>query len=112
MLHLCSVYELSGALSENRRKLYRQNEVQETQLSLFPIHSRLPKLDVARSTAVSRSLFSTTYEDSLIPRYSVYSIKPLEGFRSGCLPETLPLKNCGFQLVATHLEEPKPNLTN
>ena len=55
VLHLCSVSELSGAPSENRRILYRQNEVQETLLSLFPIYRRLPKLDVAGSTPVSRS---------------------------------------------------------
>src|SRR5260221_2135705 len=46
VLHLCSVCELSRAQSENRRILYRQNEVQETQCSLFPIYRRLPKLDV------------------------------------------------------------------
>jgi hypothetical protein len=46
VLHLCSVCELSEALSENRRILYRQNEVQETQCSLFPIYRRLLKLDV------------------------------------------------------------------
>ena len=60
MLHLCSVSELSGAPSENRRILYRQNEVQETLLSLFPIYGRLPKLDVAGWTPVSRSNFSIT----------------------------------------------------
>jgi hypothetical protein len=42
-----SISELSGAPSEIRRKLYRQNEVQETLLSLFPIYRRLPKLAVA-----------------------------------------------------------------
>ena len=57
VLHLCSISELKGALSENRRILYRQNEVQETLLSLFPIYRRLPKLDVAGSTPVSRSIF-------------------------------------------------------
>jgi hypothetical protein len=46
VLHLCSVSELSGPPSENRRILYRQNEVQQTQCSLFPIYRRLPKLDV------------------------------------------------------------------
>ena len=53
--------ELSRAPSENRRILYRQNEVQETQCSFFPIYRRLPKLDVAGSTPVSRSIFSITY---------------------------------------------------
>src|ERR1700723_862927 len=38
VLHLGSICELSGAPSENRRIVYRQNEVQETQLSLFPIY--------------------------------------------------------------------------
>ena len=50
VLHLCSVTELSGALSENRRILYRQKEVQETLLSLFPIYGRLPKLNVSSAT--------------------------------------------------------------
>jgi hypothetical protein len=51
VLHLGSVCELSGAPRENRRILYRQNEVQETQCSLFPIYRRLPKLD--RQTVAS-----------------------------------------------------------
>jgi DNA-binding HxlR family transcriptional regulator len=38
--------KLSGPPSENRRILYRQNEVRETQCSVFPIYRRLPKLDV------------------------------------------------------------------
>ena len=46
VLHLCSINELDRAQSENRRILYRQNEVRETLLSLFPIYRRLPKLDV------------------------------------------------------------------
>ena|ERR1700674_3837540 len=46
VLNLCSVRELSRAQNENWRTLYRQNEVQETQCSLFPIYPRLPKLDV------------------------------------------------------------------
>ena len=61
VLHLCSISELKRALSENRRILYRQNEVQETLLSLFPIYRRLPKLDVAGSNPVSRSIFSRVY---------------------------------------------------
>jgi hypothetical protein len=64
---LCSVSELTGAQSEIRRILYRQNEVQETLLSLFPIYRRLPKLDVVGSSPISRSIFSTTYEDLLHP---------------------------------------------
>src|SRR6266404_4787376 len=55
VLYLCSISEVGRARSENRRILYRQNEVQETQCSLFPIYRRLPKLDVAGSTPVSRS---------------------------------------------------------
>ena len=58
VLRLCSVCELDGAQCVNRRILYRQNEVQETQCSLFPIYRRLPKLDVAGSTPVSRSIYA------------------------------------------------------
>jgi hypothetical protein len=79
VLHLCSISELKGALSENRRILYRQNEVQETLLFLFPIYRRLPKLDVAGSNPVSRSIKSTTYKNPPFNRYSVYSIK---GFKT------------------------------
>jgi hypothetical protein len=60
VLHLCSVSELGGAQCENLSILNRQNEVQETQYSLFPIYRRLPKLDVAGSTPVSRSKKSTS----------------------------------------------------
>jgi hypothetical protein len=59
---LCSVSELGRAPNENRRILYRQNEVQETLLSLFPIYRRLPKLDVVRSSPNSRSIFLHTSE--------------------------------------------------
>src|ERR1700694_2478503 len=68
VLHLCSVCELSGAPSENRRILYRQNELQETLLSLFPICRRLPKLDVAartRSPAPTLQEFSRTTKPGL-----------------------------------------------
>ena len=56
MLHLCSVKKFSGAKGDNWPILYRQNEMQETLLSLFSIYSRFPKLDVAGSNPVSRSI--------------------------------------------------------
>ena len=43
---LCSTTELGEAQCENLRILSRQNEVPETQCSLFPIHRRLPKLGI------------------------------------------------------------------
>ena len=86
MLHLCSVSELSGALSEIRRILYRQNEVQETLLSLFPIYRRLPKLDVAGSNPVSRSI------------KCVYDCRLLAELRQNRLGSKL-LKLCAFRLV-------------
>ena len=58
VLRLCSVKSRPEAQGENRAILYRQNEMPETQKSLFPIYSRLPKLDVAGSSPVSRSIFS------------------------------------------------------
>jgi len=56
VLYLCPISELGKGQSENRRILNRQNEVQETQGSLFPICRRLPKLDIAGSTPASRSI--------------------------------------------------------
>ena len=38
------------------------------------VECQLPKLDVAGSTPVSRSIFSITWEESKIKRYSVYSV--------------------------------------
>ena len=38
------------------------------------VECQLPKLDVAGSNPVSRSIFSITWEDSRIKRYSVYSV--------------------------------------
>ncbi len=55
MLRLCSVTSRLGAQGENRRNLYRQNEMPETQKSLFPIYGRPSKLLVAGSIPVSRS---------------------------------------------------------
>jgi hypothetical protein len=42
--------------------------------SLFSIDAEIPKLDVAGSNPVSRSIFSITWEESRIKRYSVYSV--------------------------------------
>ena len=61
VLRLCSVCELDGAQCVNRRILYRQNEVQETQCSLFAIYSRLPKLAAVGSNPISRSIVLITY---------------------------------------------------
>jgi hypothetical protein len=60
VLHLCSVSVLSKGQGKNRRILYRQTDMQKTQCSLFAIYGRLPKLDVAGSSPVSRSMFSIT----------------------------------------------------
>jgi len=60
VLRLCSVKRRAEAHGEFRGILYRQNEMLETQKSLFPIYGRLPKLDVAGSNPVSRSIFSIT----------------------------------------------------
>jgi hypothetical protein len=51
--HSCSVSELSEARSENQQNLYRQNEMQETLLSLLPIYRRLPKLDVGQALVIT-----------------------------------------------------------
>lgn len=42
--------------------------------SLFSNAVQLPKLDVTGSSPVSRSMFSMTWEDPKITRYSVYSV--------------------------------------
>jgi hypothetical protein len=55
VLRLCSVKHRAEAQGEFRGILYRQNEMLETQCSLFPIYGRLPKLNVAGSIPVSRS---------------------------------------------------------
>ena len=38
------------------------------------VECQLPKLDVVGSSPISRSIFSTTWEESKIKRYSVYSV--------------------------------------
>ena len=38
------------------------------------VECQLPKLDVACSNPVSRSISSTTWKESKIKRYSVYSV--------------------------------------
>jgi len=49
VLRLCSVKSRAEAAGRKQGNLYRQNEMPETQKSLFPIYSRLPKLDVYSS---------------------------------------------------------------
>jgi hypothetical protein len=55
------------------------------------VECQLPKLDVAGSSPVSRSIFSITWEESKIKRYSVYSVfSPSLSERSISRPSTLP----------------------
>jgi hypothetical protein len=62
---LCAPFVLRseprGGAGRKQAILYRQNEMPETQCSLFPIDCKIPKLDVAGSNPVSRSIFSITY---------------------------------------------------
>ena len=67
MLRLCSVKSRAEAQSENSVILYRQNEMLETQCSLFPIYGRPSKLLVAGSIPVSRSMFSSVYATLSFP---------------------------------------------
>jgi hypothetical protein len=57
VLRLCSVSVSCRAQSENSVVFYRQNAVLETLFLWFAIYCRLPKLDVAGSNPVSRSIF-------------------------------------------------------
>ena len=65
----CAPFVLRWSREESTERkrgiLNRQNEVRETLCSLFPIYCRIPKLDVACSIPVSRSMFSITYSVSL-----------------------------------------------
>ena len=74
VLRLCSVKEPRGATGRKLGNLYRQNEMPETQKSLFPIYGRLPKLDVAGSSPVSRSMESISYNlaQILLPRLTLF----------------------------------------
>jgi hypothetical protein len=60
VLRLCSVCAVKKAQSENAVFSIARTRCRETLCSLFPIYCRLPKLDVAGSTPVSRSIFSIT----------------------------------------------------
>jgi hypothetical protein len=62
VLHLICVERTDRKLSI----LYRQNEMQETLCYLFPIDRRLPKLNVAGSIPVSRSIGSTAPSLSIL----------------------------------------------
>jgi hypothetical protein len=55
VLRLCSVKSPTKAQGENWVFSIARTRYQETQCSLFPIYRRLPKLDVAGSSPVSRS---------------------------------------------------------
>jgi hypothetical protein len=55
------------------------------------VECQLPKLDVAGSNPVSRSIFSITWKESKIKRYSVHSVFFLSlSERSISRPSTLP----------------------
>jgi len=66
-LHLNSVKVSREGQSGNQAILNRQNEMMKTPCLLFSFESRLPKLDVAGSIPVSRSIFSMTCTLAPIP---------------------------------------------
>ena len=53
--------EPRGGTGRKQAILYRQNEMPETQCSLFPIDCTIPKLDAEGSNPFSRSIFSIAY---------------------------------------------------
>ena len=101
VLRLCSVKSVDGAQIENGANSIARTRCQETQCSLFPIYSRLPKLDVAGSILVSPSKKSVTWgrpsSKPLVLRLAhLYTLPadcasgalscPLERLRPGRLP--------------------------
>ena len=76
VLRLCSVKNPTKAQSENWVFSIARKRCTETQFSLFPIYCRLPKLDVAGSTPVSRSIFSITWAN---PETFFTHFTPLSG---------------------------------
>jgi len=60
VLRLCSVSMVKESQSENAVFSLARTRCMETLFSLFPIYSRLPKLDVAGSSPVSRSKINIT----------------------------------------------------
>ena len=75
--------------------------------SLFSIDAEIPKLDVAGSSPVSRSIFSITWKLPKFTRYSVYSVFfPATGWKTAC-PAVLPspesrvalLNHLGFEAL-------------
>ena len=85
VIDLCSILHPVPGKGLNWVFVTARTMTLETLFSLFPIYRRLPKLDVAGSTPVSRSIFSTTWETTLIRRYSVYSVKPTL-LQQACFP--------------------------
>jgi hypothetical protein len=74
VLRLCSIKSRAEATGRKLGNLYRQNEMPETQKSLFPIYSRLPKLDVAGSPNVSRYFALEAAARTAAQRFFVASI--------------------------------------
>ena len=70
-LHLNTVKISPEGQSGNQAVLNRQNEMMKTPCLLFSFESRLPKLDVAGSIPVSRSILSITYKPRPNPSTSI-----------------------------------------
>jgi hypothetical protein len=72
--HLNTVKLGAEVQNENRVISIARTRLTKTLCALLSIYSRLPKLDVAGSIPVSRSMFSITWEEPKNTRYSVYSV--------------------------------------
>ena len=62
------------------------------------VECQLPKLDVAGSNPVSRSISSTTWKESKIKRYSVYSVFFLKSVERPISRLSTPPLNRGVHL--------------
>src|SRR5215472_15658646 len=102
VLRLCSVKSRAEAVGRKEGNQYRQNEIPETQKSLFPIYGRLPKLDRVGSESAFDRLARFGRPDGCALRCfpgppgltslrRVLALRPRSHWHSHRLPAPLPL---------------------
>jgi hypothetical protein len=92
--HLNTVKLRADVQNENWLNSIARKRPTKTPCSLFAIDSPIPKLDVAGSNPVSRSIFSITWKDSFYPLHSICTAKLRR--HAG-----LVLSRCGFTTIST-----------
>src|SRR5438876_9170468 len=85
----CALFllDLSSVVCGYRRKLYRQKEVQENAIAVFPIYGRLPNLDIAVFCTLSGDAMAADRAGGqFLRRFNILGPTPQKGNSASSVP--------------------------